>query len=258
MTKRAVTKQPVTKETVTKISILCPSRGRPARLQEMILSVRATTPRDSRIEIDVLVDPDDCQLPVYRQLAYSGVNLHVADQRMTVPAAFQYLAGKARGDILMLGSDDILFRTPGWDDRVRETFARYPDGMALVYPSDGHGNGKPGDIKGNHWFVTRRWVDVVGCFCPQTFEHFCCDTVPEKIAALAGRFIHLPDVLIEHRHFKYGQAVKDDTYSYTRQRDANGLSMSDRDILKMNALQPWIEERAAAVREYIEKCRLAA
>ena len=234
-----------------KISILCPSRGRPERFAAMLESALETAARPQDFTVDVLLDHDDAALAAYQETgANRVVTWHFAERR-TVPAAFEFLAGQADGDILMLGSDDVIFKTRGWDDRVREAFAQFPDHLALVYPSDGHGNGKAGDVKGNHWFVTRRWVDVVGCFCPSEFEHFCCDTVPEKIAALAGRFFYLPEVLIEHRHFKYGQSAKDETYAYTRTRDAAGLSMSDRDILKMNAMQPWIEERAAAVRAAI-------
>lgn len=239
-------------------SLLTPSRGRPARFRAMLDSVLATAARKDLVRIELLVDPDDAALPAYEVHAreHPCVHLQVAPQRMTVAAAFQYLADRARGDILMMGSDDILFRTPGWDHQVRAALGREPGGIALVYPSDGHGNGTKsgsGEIKGNHWFVSRRWIEAVGCFCPTAFEHFCCDTVPERIAAQAGCFIHLPEVLVEHVHFKYGQAVKDETYAYTRQLDAAGLSMSKRDEAKMAAMAPWIAERANAVRAARER-----
>lgn len=239
-----------------KITVLCPSRGRPDRLENMIASLYATAMNGIYVDVNVLLDRDDPCVQAYQE-AQMLCDIEVAD-RMPVPAAFQYLADRATGDILMLGSDDIEFRTRGWDMEVRKAFDKFPDGLALVCPNDGHGNGRPGDFKGNHWFVTRRWVDVVGCFCPTVFEHFCCDTVPEKIAALAGRLVHLPHVLVEHRHFKYHQAERDETYAYTRTSDALGLSMSQRDEAKMRAMQPWIEDRAAAVRAAIAQAQSAA
>lgn len=238
-----------------KIALITPSRGRPLRFSEMLQSALRTADRASDVKVYGVLDADDSDLDLYlsSSMPASFQRVFVVQgERAPLGRAFQAGAERALhdgADVLMMNGDDVLFRTPGWDTQVLAALARYPQGLALVYPADGHGNNAAtGDVKGNHWFVTRRWVEVVGCFTPAVFEHFCSDTVPEKIAQEAGCFVHLPEVLVEHMHFKYRKSEKDATYAHARKLDASGRSMSDRDIARMNELAPWISERAAAVR----------
>lgn len=234
-----------------KFALICPSRERPQRFREMIESAFATAVRAQDVTVYGVLDADDLALSEYTKFDPSEVVLTVQGEREMLSRAFQSGADRAlRGgaDVLMMCGDDVLFRTRGWDEKVRAAFPK--DGLALVYPADGNGNKglHDGDVRCNHWFVTRRWVEVVGCFCPTVFEHFCSDTVPERIAQLAGRMIYLPDVLVEHMHFKHLKSKRDATYAYARERDKAGRSMSDRDVARMADMAPWIAERAAAVR----------
>lgn len=234
------------------VSLITPSRGRPERFTAMLQSALGTAMAPKDIKVYGVLDADDPRLSEYLAINGDLAQLIVQGRREKLSVAFQRGAERALADgadILMMCGDDCLFRTPSWDGKVLDCFAGFPDGLALVYPADGNGNnGVDGDIKGNHWFVTRRWIEVVGCFCLPEFEHFCSDTVPEKIAQQVGRFVHLPSVLVEHMHFKYLKSKKDDTYAKARERDEKGRSVSDRDVTKMEELAPWIAERARAVR----------
>lgn len=237
-----------------KFALICPSRERPHRFAAMLSSALARATDAPSIQVYGVLDADDPELSTYLKMDPNHTEFIVQGKRELLSVAFQRGAEQALAhgfDVLMMCGDDVLFRTRGWDDKVRAAFPS--DGLALVYPADGNGNKglHDGDVRCNHWFVTRRWVEVVGCFCPTVFEHFCSDTVPERIAQQAGRMIHLPDVLVEHMHFKHLKSKKDATYAYARERDAKGLSMSDRDIARMAAMEPWIRERAAAVRAAI-------
>lgn len=42
----------------------------------------------------------------------------------------------ATGDITIALNDDVIIRTPGWDEKVRALDARYPDGVYLGYGND--------------------------------------------------------------------------------------------------------------------------
>lgn len=234
-----------------KFALICPSRERPQRFREMLESAMATAARPELLTVYGVLDADDPQFIGYNDVTGERVLLMVQGKRELLSVAFQRGAEHALydgADVLMMCGDDVLFRTRGWDDKVRAAFP--PDGLALVYPADGNGNKglHDGDVRCNHWFVTRRWIEVVGCFCPTVFEHFCSDTVPERIAKQAGRMIYLPDVLVEHMHFKHLKSQKDATYAYAREKDAKGRSMSDRDVARMAEMAPWIAERAAAVK----------
>lgn len=239
-----------------KFAMITPTRGRPGRFAEMMESALHTAERVEDVTLYAVLDADDPELDRYLSSLPRAVVVTVQGRRERLGHAFQNGAERAMHDgaqVLMMNGDDVIFRTPNWDRAVREAFARYPDGLALVYPNDGNGNIGLHDreVRGNHWFVTRRWVEFVGCFCPSHLEHYCSDTVPERIAAAAGRLIALPDVLIEHMHFKHLKSAKDETYAYARSKNAAGVSMSDRDIARMQQLEPWIAARAAAVREAI-------
>lgn len=237
------------------IALITPSRGRPDRFTAMVASALGTAASPADVKVYGVIDADDPRLSEYLALHPQLARITVQGKREWLSVAFQTGAQRALADgadILMMNGDDVLFRTPGWDDKVLDCFAKYRDGLALVYPADGNGNqGGDGHVRGNHWFVTRRWVEVVGNFCPPLFEHFCSDTVPERIAERAGRLVYLPEVLVEHMHFKYKKAERDETYAYARTRDAADRSVSDRDCARMASLDRWMSERAAAVRQAV-------
>src|SRR5256885_8254065 len=115
--------------TFTKISVLVPTRGRPDRLRRMIASYNET----SNLLLSELVfraDEDD-----YGTLAFldSTVwNVHIGpklDGYRSMPTYLDDLARLAVGDVLMVGNDDMLFETLGWDQLVLNKANEYPDGL---------------------------------------------------------------------------------------------------------------------------------
>ena len=210
-----------------KISILCPSRGRPTRFLEMADSALMTAADHDAVDVRLAVDADD---PTREQ--YPAPH-HVNHGRRAVSHIFNVLAAGADGDILMAAADDVLFRTPGWDQKVREVAARFPDGLFIASPVNGAGQRRV-----NHWFTGRQWLGVFGWFMPAHFEHFCDDEWVQEVAGPCGRLVYMDDVLIEHMHKKYGKSPNDETYDMKRQKAADGSSMSERDIATFNRLTP--------------------
>ena len=45
------------------------------------------------------------------------------------------------------------------------------------------------------------------------FKHFFIDTWVWMLAKSVDRAIYIPDILVEHRHWKAGKAAKDETYN---------------------------------------------
>lgn len=236
-----------------KIALICPTRARPQRFDALHSSVWETARYPLRVELHALRDPDD-QAEYPRHL--ENVSYYSAPARMPVPAAFEYCAALALArlpDVLMLCSDDCLFRTRDWDVHVEECVKQYPDRLVCIAPEDLCGNGKA-----NFWFVTREWIEAVGWFtwtrdCGGlgAFEHFCADTVVEKVARKVKRFVALPEVVTEHMHAKYGKAENDALYREKRIRGTDGRTPSDRDIERMAALEPELEAAAARVQRAI-------
>lgn len=183
------------------ISVLAPTRGRPDALQAMADSVYATA--TGPVEVLAYVDDDDPS--DYSQV--TGVRI-VTGPRIVLSDCWNRLAAVADGDILGMGADDIRFRTPGWDEKVRAVFDGYADGIVFVYGDDGVHHGK----LGTHGFVSRRWVETLGYFTWPGFVADYADTWLHELGQRINRIVYLPDVVTEHLHPVVGKAVVDATH----------------------------------------------
>ena len=83
------------------------------------------------------------------------------------------------------------------------------------------------------------------------FEHFFTDTWIWMLAKSVDRAIYIPEILVEHRHWKIGKSEKDETYerNATKENDSRHARdralinkferyfLADVDLLKSNILQ---------------------
>jgi hypothetical protein len=239
-----------------KIAILCPSRGRPQRFTDMVKSAMATASDVLNVHVMLLVDRDDPCLNEYVQAVTPAVTLVVQEERVSCPAALDILAGMTDADLLIAGADDILFRTPGWDRELAHRFATaFPDRLGFAFFNDGRDRDKA-----EHFAVSQEWVKAVGYFMRPEYEHFCADEHVERIAKLVNRRLWLGGITLEHMHFKYGKAAKDQTYAEKRTADAQGKSVSERDNERLRTFDVSGKIAAAAqrVRSAIELRQRAA
>ena len=224
---------------MNRISIVCPSRGRPLRFRAMAKSAITNAAAPARVVVHLVVDRDDPELARYAEPLPRQVVLTVNEHPgKSAPALTNELAMESRGDIVFAGSDDILFRTPGWDELLDGAFDQHPDGMLVAYTNDGRDRGKC-----EHFAVSRRWIQAVGCFMFPGFEHFCGDELVERIGREVDRALYLRELVTEHLHFKYGKAPKDETYAMKRRED-----VSQRDQARLAAMGEFILAAARRVR----------
>lgn len=227
------------------IDILAPSRGRPDRFKAMAHSAIEKASDPDRVTIWLLVDDDDPALAVYRRQMLKGVRIVVETVRRGCPGHLDELAlFHSTGQLLMAGSDDIVFRSRGWDRAFDAAFDACPDQLQVAYTNDGRDRDKC-----EHFVVSRRWVELVGHFMWPGFEHFCGDAWVEDIGKRVGRLRFLKDVTTEHRHFKYGKAERDPSYAAKRNADGEGRSMSDRDVERMGKTETLRIAAAQRIRE---------
>lgn len=185
------------------ISILCPTRKRPVQFERMVESARITA--TSPIEILARFDADDTEsaratleLPVNRII---GPRVNFADN-------WNELAERASGDLLGLFADDVVFQTSGWSAMVEQAFADCPDKILLVHGDDlGFGGNGFGTLP----FISRKWMETVGYFCPSGYSGDFLDTHLNDVANLIGRRKFLSFVT-EHMHHLYGKSERDETY----------------------------------------------
>lgn len=185
-----------------KISILCPTRGRPENVLRLLESLKKT----STIMPEVLfyVDEDDLSFP--QALPFPDTEA-IRGPRLLMSKMWNHLAEAADGEILMIGADDIVFKTKGWDDHVRRAFAAFPDRLVFVHGDDGVYQEK----FGTHGFLHRNWIDATGYICPPYFSADFVDTWWNEISNALNRRIYLP-FITEHMHPLFKKAAFDQTH----------------------------------------------
>jgi hypothetical protein len=185
-----------------KISILCPTRGRPQSVLNLLKSLMDTS--SVMPEVVFYIDDDDPTFPSTLPVSNSKV---IRGPRILMTEMWNRCAEQASGEIMLLSGDDVLFKTKGWDDQVRRAFAAFPDRLVLVHGDDGiHGN-----RFATHCFLHRAWIDAVGYFSPPYFSSDYGDTWINEVFNAVNRRVFLP-IETEHLHPIAGKGEWDQTH----------------------------------------------
>ena len=84
---------------------------------------------------------------------------------MSVSRSWNILASNCTGDILIMGNDDLIYKTQNWDGILVEQTKKFKDGIYLMWFDDG--------IKHNHAnfpIISRKWYETLGYFTPGCFN----------------------------------------------------------------------------------------
>ena len=225
------------------LSLLCPSRGRPAGLRTLIESVAATASLKQRVEILVYIDADDPNMAGYQEtfdaLRNAGLGLGrlegIVGPPQSVSISWNLLASACGGDILMMANDDQVYVQSGWDERLDQATADYPDGIYCMWFDDGINAGRHCAFP----IVSRRWYESLDYFTPGVFEFIANDTWIMDVGRKVGRLHYIGDILVEHRHFSVGKSEFDETYRRHRENEQKQRIARDMFVL----------ERTEAIRE---------
>ena len=151
---------------------------------------RASHP--DRLIFQFYIDSDDDELSLYGQVLEklrddyetTGAILmgNIGDQ-IGCPRAANMLALSSDTDLVKMCGDDLVFITDGWDDRLDEEAAKYPDGLFLFWLND--------ELSRQDYscfpIFGRRWIDTLGYFFPTVFEHYFADLWVMEVACRIGR-----------------------------------------------------------------------
>ena len=194
-----------------KISLLLPTRGRPALARRFFDSVAQRTARRELVEIILYVDEDDHES---HGLDSSEVSVtRIVGPRMTMGAYNTACLQRASGDIVMLANDDMVMLTDHWDERIREVDAAIADGIYLAYGND--------LLKGRKLctfpILSRHTCELLGEPFPRAYrgafiDYHLFDVFKRLQHAGTDRIRYMADVLFEHRHYRSGKAPVDATY----------------------------------------------
>jgi len=193
------------------ISLLLPTRGRPAWVARLFDSLLRQTRRVDRLEIVLYIDDDD--LPSH---ALDEPRLHVEKiigPRLTMGGYNSACLGRSSGDVVMLANDDIVARTSEWDEKVRALDRRYPDGIYLGYGND--------LLQGKNLctfpILSRRTCEILVEPFPRAYhasfiDYHLLDIFKRLQHAGHDRICYLEDLVFEHMHYQAGKAEFDATY----------------------------------------------
>lgn len=178
------------------ISILCPSRGRPEMARRMAESAVVTASDTRGLEILFYLNEDD---PLVNEYKHGPYTVFIMGKDGPTSYAWNELAKRAAGDILMLMGDDAVFETPGWDEKLRAASrkADLASNPIVVFSfDDGRseiGTGHP------HPAITREVYNRLGYLACPMFRHFYVDTWLVDLAKEAGIFHYIADMKVSHQ-----------------------------------------------------------
>jgi glycosyltransferase involved in cell wall biosynthesis len=180
------------------LSLIVPTRRRPAPLRRFLDSVARTARHPQSLEIVLVVDADD---PQSAAVGHGALALrHVVVPPGRTMGALNVAGYEASvGEYVMLLNDDVVAHTRGWDEAVLRCCRRFPDGIVLVHVND--------TLVRHHLctfpLVSRTFCELAGGVCPREYRRYRIDDHIEDVfnllAALGERrTVYLPDVVFEH------------------------------------------------------------
>jgi len=226
------------------ISILTPTRERCEKAQRFASSVLNTASEPDNVELFFYVDDDDPQLTQYSNWhleSPSQVRIHIGPP-ISVSKSWNTIAALCNGDILIMGNDDLVYRSERWDEVLKMEVARFKDQIYVAWFNDGINGEKHCAFPA----VSRRWYDIIGYFTPGIFEFIANDTWIFDIGRKLDRLIYIKDVYAEHQHFSTGKTQADETTMRNR-RDGR----IQRDLLLYDKKDHIRVEDAAKLSKYM-------
>jgi glycosyl transferase/beta-hydroxylase protein BlmF len=215
------------------ISILTPTRNRPNNCERFIKSIYQTTKHRGNIELLFYVDKDDPSMGSYMSLqrhCFDEYNKFVRVQfnfgdPVPVCDSWNLMAKVSMGDVIIMGNDDLIYRTPEWDSILMKELSPIKDNIYCAWVNDGINQDKHCAFP----IISRKWIETLGyCFAPEgTFNFGYNDTWVFDIGKRVGRLKYIPNILVEHMHFSKGKAEMDDTYARNRTQERGNLYQKD-------------------------------
>ncbi len=201
--------------------VICPSRGRPKILAEMLESYHKTKSPDT--ELVVYIAEDDPCISEYRKLSITidtGKRRHLAE-------AYNYLFNIFPGySYYAPVNDDHYFITSGWDRKLIEIIEIQGRGWGLAAAEDELTNW-------NTWqhpsgcVISGNIPRILGHLIWPKIQHMGIDDYFQHLMQGINRLFHTTDVIIEHRHWINSKRLLDENYKwvYGQEQQQYGWTM---------------------------------
>ena len=154
-----------------RVLVVCASRSRPERLEQMIESVANTS---TLADVAVYIDED--QVDDYKNVkgryrVFSGL-------RVWPCKSIDFLVNDMPGyEAYGAATDDCRFVTPGWDQWVLDTAKSFKSGIGAIAPQTVGGVDRRMDFP----WLTGKWIQAWGRFVPFDTQHFYWDVALQLV-----------------------------------------------------------------------------
>ena len=181
------------------LSIVIPTRGRAEAVNTLLESIWSSAWNPEQIEVVLFFDSDD---PVQSRIQHPLLHItRVVGNGLTMGEITETSFDASRGRYVMLFNDDVRIGCEGWDRRILDAFARFPDDIALVWGNDAHQRHHNATFP----IVSRRVVKAMGWLTFSIFNHYHIESNIHDVFRLLkrkghNRMVYLPDVVFEHNH----------------------------------------------------------
>jgi hypothetical protein len=199
-----------------KISLLLPTRGRPDWVLRLFESIKQYTKHLEHLEVVLCIDDDDTASHTLDCDAF--IVKRIIGPRNTMGHYNSACLAASSGDIVVLSNDDMVMRTTGWDERIRQVDAQYPDGIYMAYPNDLFKGAKLCTFP----ILPRRTCELLVDPFPKIYKGAFIDyqllDIFKRLQKRGHPRLHyIEDVVFEHLHYRTGKSQSDATY-VNRQR----------------------------------------
>ena len=232
--------------------MLLPTRQRRKWAERLLNSVARESAHPEAVEVVIRVDADDTNShgidhPDLRIIELIGPQRSMGDYNSDALEA-------SHGEIIVLVNDDMVIRTPDWDERLRAVHAEYADGVYLSYGND--------LFKGRNLCVfpilSRRCCEWLVEPYPRAYQgafidYHLFDVFKRLEKAGYNRIRYLDDVIFEHLHFRASKAPLDAIYA-SRPRfgdDPMFLALSSLRQAQANWLVEAIQNKTAQPTQHV-------
>jgi hypothetical protein len=185
------------------------SRSRPQRFFQTLDNIIAMSASNDYFIVAKL-DDDDMTMndPLVKEklLSYPMVIVKWGTSKSKIHAINRDLEG-FKYDILICASDDMRFRTIGFDDIIRKNMPASLD--AFIHCPDDYAKERVCTVS----IMGKRYYQRDGYIYHEDYFSMWCDDEATEVAKARGCYVWLPEVAIEHLHYTNDRkAVKDELY----------------------------------------------
>ena len=157
----------------------------------------------------------------------------IFDKPVSISNSWNTMAKISQGNVLIMGNDDLEYRTKHWDTLLSKELQQYTDQIYVAWMEDGINADKHCAFP----IISRKWYKTLGYFAPGIFNFGYNDTWIYDIGKKINRCHYMPHIKAEHMHFSANKSVYDDTYARNRTQNRGNLYHKDKTIFEQTESQ---------------------